>query len=103
MFLLATPTHLFGRYANADNVEYFKKHITHTHYMTGKRVWITEFFPKGTDDEIIEFLKQVLPWLDDTDFVFRYAMFWASPGMLVNDRGDGLSRIGHFYATHYSW
>ena len=67
--------------------------------MSGKDVWVTEFGPQGSEDEIQDFLRQVLPWLDSQDYVYRYAMQWAGQGSLVNQAGTGLSSYGQTYNT----
>lgn len=63
-------------------------------------VWITEFASvDGSEEDKIWFLKQVLPWLDQQDFVFRYAYHYAKDGILVAPGGQGLSKLGQIYAT----
>lgn len=98
-----TPVRIYAyliyRYDSATNVEYFKRHVEQAHRITNRDVWITEFGPHGSEDQKIDFLRDVLPWLDNQDYVFRYAMFMASPGELINNRGDGLSRLGQVYNT----
>jgi hypothetical protein len=65
----------------------------------GRPIWITEFGPSGTDEEIRRFLGEVLPWLDASGDVHRYAYFMARPGYLVNAGGDGMSDVGRAFAT----
>ncbi|KAF2463596.1 uncharacterized protein BDR25DRAFT_383449 [Lindgomyces ingoldianus] len=85
-------------YDSATNIAYFKKHVQDAHAAGGNRpVWITEFAPSGSDAQIQNFLKQVLPWLDSQDYVTHYAYQWAAPGVLVNGAGNGLSAIGNIF------
>jgi hypothetical protein len=62
-------------------------------------IWITEFQCYGTDAQQISFLQTVLPWLDSTSYVSRYAYFGVFQDYLVNSAGTGLSDIGTAYAT----
>lgn len=88
-------------YDSAQNVDYFKKHIQDAYTASGNRpVWITEFGPTGTDAEKINFLHQVLPWLDNQNYVQRYAMFMATPGELIKLDGSGLSAIGEAFNSY---
>ncbi|KAF2463430.1 uncharacterized protein BDR25DRAFT_329670 [Lindgomyces ingoldianus] len=90
-------------YGAADNSGDFKKHAQEAYEAGGKRpIWITEFGAYGSEDQIIGFLNDVLPWLDHPDqkYIYRYAYQWAAPGSLVNGVGDGLSAIGQLYAFH---
>jgi hypothetical protein len=83
------------RYDSALNAAYFKSHISKARDLAaGRPIWITEFYPSGTDDEIKAFLADVIPWMDQSGDVHRYALFMAREGMLVNPWGNGLSEIG---------
>lgn len=84
-------------YDAAENVEYFKKHLTEVHEATNKPVWVTEFAPTSGDKE--QFLREVLPWLDEQDFIARYSYHYAAPGFLVNEASNGLSATGEVYAS----
>lgn len=67
------PIHWYGL---ASNVDYFKSHIKSARDAAGGRpIWITEFGAAGSIEEQITFLQEVIPWLDDTDYVERYAYF----------------------------
>ncbi len=57
---------------------------------------MTEFRAEGTDGEVRSFLDEVMPWMDKSQDVHRYAYFMARPGrgMLINEAGNGLSDIG---------
>lgn len=80
----------------------------------GRPIWITELGPQGSDAEIKvchsetrqiavhsqfqqSFLDQVIPWMEDTGDIHRYAYFMAREGLLVNSQGNGLSDIGSHY------
>ena len=65
----------------------------------GRPIWVTEFHASGSDDEVRRFLDDVMPWMDASDDVHRYAYFMARPGdgLLVSGDGNGLSAIGKEY------
>ncbi|KAL6712369.1 hypothetical protein ACN47E_000246 [Coniothyrium glycines] len=87
-------------YDRADNVAYFKQHIANARRVAqGRPIWITEFKPSGTDAQVKQFLNEVIPWMDASSDIHRYAYFMARPGsgLLVNDAQTGLSDVGSFY------
>ncbi|KAF2818788.1 hypothetical protein CC86DRAFT_460919 [Ophiobolus disseminans] len=85
-------------YGEAKNVNDFKKHIEETRKIAvGRPIWVTEFHANGTDDEVKAFLDQVLPWMDASRDVQRYAYFMATPGILVSPDGKNTSDIGNHY------
>lgn len=91
-------THL--RYDDASNAVYFKNHIEATRKVAaGRPIWITEFKPRGTDDQVKAFLDEVLPWLDASSDIHRYAYFMAgtADGLLIDRSGGSLSNIGSHY------
>lgn len=64
-------------YDDHSNVEYFKSHIEEAHQVAGGRpIWITEFGATGSEAEQAAFLEQVIPWLESTGYVDRYAYFY---------------------------
>lgn len=64
-------------------------------------LWITEFASStGTDAQKENFLKAVLPWLDAQTYVERYAYFGDFQGILINENGTGLSRLGEIYNNY---
>jgi len=68
------PMHWYDDYSN---VEYFKSHIEEAHAAAGGRpIWITEFGATGSEAEQAAFLEQVIPWLESTGYVDRYAYFY---------------------------
>lgn len=87
-------------YASTPNVAYFKQHINAARDVAqGRPIWITEFKIMGSADVVKGFLDEVMPWLDESDDVHRYAYFMATTGdgFLINDKGDGLSDLGSAY------
>ncbi|KAH6620564.1 hypothetical protein C7974DRAFT_458839 [Boeremia exigua] len=90
-------------YDHALNAAYFKSHINLARTLAaGRPLWITEFQAAGSDDQVKAFLDEVLPWLDVSADVHRYAYFMASTGdgRLVDNGGASLSNIGQYYAFH---
>jgi hypothetical protein len=88
-----------SRYGTA-NTQAFKAHIFAARKVAGGRpIWITEFKPEGTTEQIKRFLEDVMPWMDESGDIHRYAYFMATPseGFLVDGKG-GLSEIGKTYA-----
>ncbi|ERT00035.1 uncharacterized protein SPSK_09307 [Sporothrix schenckii 1099-18] len=65
----------------------FLNHLVAVHEACGKPVWITEFAPTGSDEEISAFLATVMKAMD-TDptysFVERYSYFMAATGSLLS-------------------
>ncbi|KAF1830951.1 hypothetical protein BDW02DRAFT_601217 [Decorospora gaudefroyi] len=91
-------------YDRASNVDYFKAHINEARKIAGGRpIWITEFRAAGSDEEVVRFLDEVMPWMDASSDIHRYAYFMARPGagMLVNGQGNGLSVIGREFDYFY--
>jgi hypothetical protein len=87
-----------SRYDSARNPTYFKDHINAARAIAnGRPIWITEFAPSGTDAEVKAFLADVIPWMDQSKDIHRYAMFMAREGMLVNRGGNGMSEVGRMY------
>ncbi|KAF2006130.1 glycoside hydrolase family 128 protein [Amniculicola lignicola CBS 123094] len=88
-------------YDAAWNIDYFKNFIRDSRDAArGRPIWLTEFGASGSEEEVINFLKVVLPWLDGEDYVERYAYQWAAPGSLVNADGNSLSLIGQAFAMY---
>jgi hypothetical protein len=86
-------------YDSASNTQYFKNYITDSIAACGnKPIWLTEFGASGSEDQIVDFLNEVLPWMDNNPLVARYAYFMTAKGAnyLVNN-GGGLSKIGQAY------
>jgi hypothetical protein len=87
-------------YDSAKNIDYFKQYIEDARRLGGNRpIWVTQLRASGTDEEVIKFLDEVMPWMDNSSDIHRYAYIMARPGegMLINEKGDGLSDIGKKY------
>src|SRR4051812_33205769 len=85
-------------YDKANNVQYFKNHMKEVFEASGRKpLWITEF--GVTEGDAVAFLKQVLPWMDQQEWIWRYAYQWAAKGVMVNAAGNGLTSLGHTFAT----
>jgi hypothetical protein len=87
-----------SRYDNANNAQYFKDHLNKVRDLAkGRPIWITEMGAVGTDDEIKGFLNEVIPWMDDSGDIHRYAYFMAREGLLINSQGNDMSEIGRHF------
>ena len=89
----------FHWYDSASNIEYFKSHVrnvTQTAALAGvHEVWLTEFGASGTENDIVNFIREATSFLDAMGSVKRYAYFMVADGMLVN--GNSLSTLGEAY------
>jgi len=88
-----------------------KLEMLHERY--GKQIWLTEFAKCCTHDvnEVLDFLKEIIPRLEESDFVFRYSWFitrgkdhgddsgWFLDNIndLFIENSDQLSEIGKVY------
>ncbi len=82
--------------------EEFKNVVTNATTMAkGKPVWVDNFGANGDADGQIEFLTNVIPWLEDNDLVARYGYLGLNrtQGGFLPEEGDELSELGKFYAT----
>ncbi|EKD19510.1 glycosyl hydrolase 53 domain-containing protein [Drepanopeziza brunnea f. sp. 'multigermtubi' MB_m1] len=95
-------------YDAATNILYFKNHLAEAHAVTvtgggggSRQIWLTEFHGSGTPDEQVAFLRDVMPWMDATPWISRYAWFWTEPsydqGALVHADGQPTA-LGLVYA-----
>ena len=55
---------------------------------------------QDSEDAQIAFLEDVMPWMDQQDWIERYAYFGCFETYLINGAGTGLSSIGQTYATY---
>ncbi|KAI9647543.1 hypothetical protein NHQ30_003928 [Ciborinia camelliae] len=86
-------------YDSATNIDYFKSYVQEAYTAGGNRpLWITEFQGSGTTDQQNAFLEEVLPWLDASDMVDRYAWFMAGTdaGELMSS-ATALSTLGNTF------
>jgi hypothetical protein len=94
----------------------FLARLKEIHDLYNRPIWITEFAPadwnatsvvtsKYSKSDILNFMKEVLPALDNLEYVQRYAWFSASEtsGPLGNaalfDGSGKLTTLGKFYST----
>jgi hypothetical protein len=82
--------------------EDFKKYMQAVHEAFCMPIWITEFGVHEGDAD--EFLRDVLPWMDQQTWIERYAYYMAAPStgssqFLINAAGSALSSTGLIYAT----
>lgn len=83
---------------NGGTAADFQAYIAKAYAAGGNRpLWITEFEASGSATEQAAFLETMLPWLDASPMVERYAYFMASDGNLIS--GTSLSTLGNTYAT----
>jgi hypothetical protein len=100
------------------NIDAFKRAMQNIYVMYGSRrpILITEFAPadwtaktpvenKWSQADVLGFMKQALPWLEETDWISGYAWFSfqkssaaGSSSALFDDQGD-LTACGRFYAS----
>lgn len=88
-------------YGGADGADDFKQHVTQCIDLANQNgmneVWITEFAATGDANSQVQFLQDVIPWLESQQGVGRYAYFMVSQGLLVS--GNSLSSIGQAYLS----
>ena len=67
----------------------------------GIPVWVDNFGATGSREEQIQFLTNMIPWLEDNDAIQRYGYLAINrtQGGFLPDSGDELSDLGKFYAT----
>lgn len=63
----------------------------------GKPVWLTEFAPIDSDNEISSFMNSVIPKLEALDYLAGYAYFMVADNNLMTS--SSLSSIGNVYAS----
>ncbi|EGE83554.1 hypothetical protein RJZ56_006516 [Blastomyces dermatitidis] len=83
----------------SGNVDDFKRYVSEAIALGQKygigTVWVTEFEGQGDEEAQVNFLKEVLPWLDSNAGVERYASFFVDN--LV--KGGALTSVGKAYKT----
>ncbi|MDD2798032.1 MAG: glycoside hydrolase family protein [Bacteroidales bacterium] len=104
-----------------SKAENFKALVDSVWNRYGLPIWITEFClndpaatetvpNKFTQDDVIAFMADVLPWLDSKPYVKRYSWFGAPPAnkygltssQLFDPQTGELTRVGQYYANHKS-
>jgi hypothetical protein len=63
----------------------------------GKPVWLTEFAPSGSDEEVAAFLKENLQMFDGLGYLERYSYFMMSVGSLMQSPNTP----SHYGATYF--
>lgn len=102
-------------YGQNDSAKFIER-LEAIHQLYDKPIWITEFAiadwsAKSSKDiehspeDVLNFMKKVLPKLEQLDFVERYAWFHAAPNhpklgssALFDDNGE-LTELGEFYSS----
>ncbi|WYZ37505.1 hypothetical protein EsH8_II_001011 [Colletotrichum jinshuiense] len=85
-------------YSPSDAAQTLFDHIKSVNEICGgKPVWLTEFAPFGTTDQISSFVQTNIPKLDSISYLDRYSYFMASDGVL--NSGSSLSALGQVYAS----
>jgi hypothetical protein len=88
-------------YGAASAANEFKQHIVDAMDLASlydlDEIWITEFAAFGDPSAQVQFLHDIVPWLDGEMMVGRYAYFLCADGSLLN--GTGLSEVGQAYTT----
>lgn len=99
------------------NASAFIKKVKDAYDLYKRPIWITEFAiadwqatslenNRHSKEEVLQFMKDVLPALDKMPFVHRYAWFNGTPGgrvlgnSVLFDENDNLTELGQFYASH---
>ena len=72
-----------------------------TSLANGIPVWVDNFGATGGREGQIDFLKAIIPWLEDNDAIERYGYLAINrtQGGFLPETGDELSDLGQFYAT----
>jgi len=94
-------------YSGRSEPDAFISHIKETKKVAAAAgydvpIWVTEFGVHADEGQQAEFLREVVPWLDSTDYVERYSYFSAltgSSGEMRMVTGDALNRIGETYVS----
>ena len=86
-------------YSPANEMDSLFDLLEQAHQICGnKPVWLTEFAPTGSSDEINNFLNVAIPKLEALDYVTGYAYFFVDTGKLL-DSANSLSSVGQVYAS----
>ena len=86
-------------YDDASNVAYYKSYISGLGKRYKKPVLMTEIGTNsGSEQQKVQLIKELLPFLDGLDTVSHYAWFMAGQGILVNNDGS-LTALGKAYQS----
>lgn len=94
------PIHWYGDVTDPSSFQTYVQSFWNTF---ARPVWITEFgTTSGTEAQIVSFLENVLPWLDQQTYVERYAYFMdqaaGSPYLL--NTNDTMTQIGVVFNSY---
>ncbi|KAI7315093.1 hypothetical protein KC315_g11201 [Hortaea werneckii] len=94
-------------YANMYAFGYLQSYVQQAYERYGKPIWLTEFgydYSEGvpTEAQVQGFLNQAVTWLDEQDYVERYAWFYDGPGYLIANDYKSLSAQGIIYNSYTS-
>ncbi len=99
------------------NVSSFKSRMTEIYNKWKKPLILTEFAPADwnaktpeenrlTDEAVLNFMKGVLPWMEETEWIYGYAWFPfgqdSAPGCrsALFDKDGNLTKLGKYYAAY---
>lgn len=87
-------------YSEAQYADTLLEHIKGAKDICGadKPIWLTEFAPFGSDDQISGFMKSMLPKLESLDYLQAYSYFMVAQNQLMSSN-TALSAIGKVYAS----
>lgn len=89
-------------YADASLTDYFKQFVNQAIDLANQNnipeVWITEFQATGDDTSQVQFLTEIIPWLESQQGVGRYSYFMCSDSVLLT-AANVLSDIGKAYMS----
>jgi hypothetical protein len=84
-------------YSEAQYADTLLDHIKQAHEVCGGRpVWLTEFAPLGDDNQINDFMTNMIPKLDAIDYLEAYSYFWVDNALM---RDSSITSFGQIYAT----
>ncbi|KAM3515655.1 hypothetical protein MY11210_000633 [Beauveria gryllotalpidicola] len=86
-------------YSPAQDIDTLFTHLAEANKICGgKPVWLTEFAPTGSDEQIASFLQTAKPKFDSLDYLQRYSYFFVAQNILMSSNNI-LSSIGNAYAA----
>jgi hypothetical protein len=85
-------------YDSATNAGYFQNYISDVVKKYKKPVWVTEFGASGTAQQQQDFLRTMIPFLENLDGLEHYFYFMAGQNIL-NDGSNKLTALGQVYNT----
>ncbi|GAA6054131.1 hypothetical protein JCM3770_003211 [Rhodotorula araucariae] len=90
-------------YTDAGNTAYFTRYMEESHAALNKPIWLTEFMGTGTPDKQKDFVNFAVPWLEQQDWIERYAGFGAFldneiASFIASDDGK-LNDLGKAYSN----